>query len=78
VFSIVTRASLTTIFKLSVKFSISSFFLLSFSIAEKETILQGRIDKKKLPRSWPTLARIFVGLTLASQQAFFFPAIESV
>jgi hypothetical protein len=38
------------------------FFLLSFSLDEKETKNQ---DKQELPRSWSTLARIFVGPTLA-------------
>jgi hypothetical protein len=39
-------------------FKHSPFFLLSFSLDEKETKNQ---DKKELPRTWPTLARIFVG-----------------
>ena len=29
-----------------------------------------KLDKKELPRSWPTLARFIVGPTLAIKQAF--------
>jgi hypothetical protein len=41
-----------------------SLFLLSFSIAEKET---KKLDKNMLPRARPTLARIFVGPTRYSK-----------
>jgi hypothetical protein len=37
-----------------------SFFLLSFSLDEKETKNQG---KKMLPRTWPGLARFFASPT---------------
>jgi hypothetical protein len=43
------------------------FFFFLFPITEKET---KKLDKKELQRSRPTLARIFVGPTLATQQAF--------
>jgi hypothetical protein len=45
------------------------FFFILFPLLKKYAILQGRIDKKELQRSRPTLARIFVGPTLATIQA---------